>query len=292
MHHYGAWPGPLSSPSSATLGQSFAGAGLVCSLTVLAIQVVLQIVLCRPNPPLLIINVVLVFIFVQSLGLGGAVWGSSLAKMARVMIALGCALLAMPSESAQQHQEQWQWQHCQPPCGGGGDLPWPVPAPPQQPPPAQAAAKPAEAKKDDKKVEKKDEKTQTLLNAQVQTQTQTNAQVQTQTQANADAKAKVDAQVDGEFEKLTKKYLEILRNPPKKATDPKPDAAAKPPSTSAPAATPAAKKPPLKGPPPQPDSCYRDGKRRVKTWFSRDPACWNDEGCECEKCGGGGGGGK
>lgn len=71
---------------------SFAGAGLVASLTLLAVQLVLQVALCRTDPAPLIVCTLLVFIFVKALGLFGSS-GGIMDRIARGIMAAGAAML-------------------------------------------------------------------------------------------------------------------------------------------------------------------------------------------------------
>ncbi|CAO1619519.1 unnamed protein product [Parajaminaea phylloscopi] len=306
---------------------TFAGAGLVASLTLLTVQLVLSIALGKTDPRALCCSTCLVLSFLWAVGsygrnTSGCGDQSFLAKVIRAvraaLVALEAFYLSLPPDDPKPAS-------CAPPYFLATPC-WPPP-PPETPAaaPAPAAEKPKPAPKEDKKPPAGSSK----LDGAVQTgptpedEAKKKEEEDKKKEEEAKKKAEEEAKKKKEEEEakkkkeeedrkrceelelslLVKKYLDIINGPacplpgpiPAPAPAPAPEAPKpaddnkeKPPKKEEGEKKPAEPKKPdppkffkPKPPPGQPKSCYRDGRARARTWFSRDAACWGTEECKC-----------
>ncbi|PWN30499.1 hypothetical protein BDZ90DRAFT_15833 [Jaminaea rosea] len=276
--HQGPSPNTTHRPESIT----FAGAGLVCSLVLLFVQLILAITLCRaPSPAALVFTVLLVIVFLNAVGSFGrnVLEGDSgrettLAWMLRIARAV---MVALETFIAAEKSSAPPPKPCSPPYLMATPC-WPAPPPPAPaPPPPAPAPQPQPQPQPQKEQPKKEEP------KKQQEQLKKEEKKEDKKEDKKEEKRKEETEID----KLVKKYLEILKKSPPPAPTLPPAPAAPPPAPApapAPPASPPAPKPKPqkpKPPPDQPASCYRDGKRRVKTWFSRDGECWGTVDCGC-----------
>lgn len=181
-YSHGAAPASQQLPSHRTESLTFAGAGLVASLTLMAVQLVLSIVLCRSDPRALFCSTLLVLAFLFAVGNYGQNPKRSDANsfLTKVIRAAKAALAAL--ESFNTHLPEPPQEPAKPQCGSAppyfmatpcwpGAMPQPCPPAPT---PAPAPAKPPEEKpKDDIPKAEKEKPKPAAAPTKKETETQT-----------------------------------------------------------------------------------------------------------------------
>lgn len=200
----GPSPNTTHRPESIT----FAGAGLVCSLVLLFVQLILAITLCRaPSPAALVFTVLLVIVFLNSVGSFGrnVLEGDSgrettLAWMLRIARAV---MVALETFIAAEKSSAPPPKPCSPPylmatpCWPAPPPPAPAPQPQPQPQPQKEQPKKEEPKKQQEQLKKEEKK-------------------EDKKEDKKEEKRKEETEID----KLVKKYLEILKVSVSEAKEP------------------------------------------------------------------------
>lgn len=295
-HHHPTIPAPLPSSHRAE-SLTFAGAGLVVSLTILTVQLVLSIALGRADLGGLFCSTFLVLACLWAVGSYGK--NASSAKrqgvLAKMICAIRAALAALEAFHSSMPEEPPKPPSCAPPYLLATPCWPPSPCPPVEPaPPAPAAEKP----KPEKPAEKQPSPPPSKLDGAVQTGGTKKEEAKKKTEEEEKKKKEQERlqRDESEVSLLSTLFIRYLNQPPDNLRPPQaPSAPApakngekkkdeeeekkKPPPEQKEPEPPKVLKP--KPPPGQPKPCYKDGRTRTRTWFSRDAVCWGTVECNC-----------